>query len=150
MGGRLQELLFLTDHYQGAIAHLAAKDVAFVAVSRAPLDKLQAFRERMGWTHKWVSSHGSDFNYDYQVSFTDEEMENGSGTYNWRVGKFPVKEAPGLSVFRKDGDTVYHTYSTYARGLDVLIGAYNYLDLVPQGRAESGYSMSWVKLHDEY
>ena len=143
---------YLTDHYQGAVVHLAQRDVTLVAASRAPLEKLLAFKKRMGWTHKWVSSFGSDFNFDFQVSFTPEEMESGTGTYNYVVGGFPVNEAPGLSVFLEEGDEVFHTYSTYARGLDVLIGSYNYLDLVPKGRDEAGldYSMAWLRLHDEY
>lgn len=143
---------YLTDHFQGAVVHLAQRDVTLVAASRAPLEKLLAFKKRMGWTHKWVSSHGSDFNYDFGVSFTPEEWEAGTGTYNYRQAKFPAKEAPGLSVFSKEGEDVFHTYSTYARGLDELIGSYNYLDLVPKGRDEGDleYSMAWLRLRDEY
>jgi predicted dithiol-disulfide oxidoreductase (DUF899 family) len=124
-----------------------------VAISRAPLAKLEAYRKRLGWSFKWLSSFDSDFNYDYCVSFTPEALEKGPGFYNyaplWRLGK----EAPGISVFYKDADDkLYHTYSCYSRGLDMLNGAYHYLDLVPKGRDEPGQGnpQFWVRRHDEY
>jgi predicted dithiol-disulfide oxidoreductase (DUF899 family) len=143
----------LADHFDGAAVHLAQRDVTFVAVSRAPLAQIDPFKQRMGWRFKWVSSYGNDFNRDYHVSFDKEEMAKGELYYNYNIGKFPSEEAPGLSVFHKDaaGD-VFHTYSTYARGLDMLIGAYNFLDLVPKGRDEDAlpYTMAWVRHHDRY
>jgi predicted dithiol-disulfide oxidoreductase (DUF899 family) len=143
---------FTCDHLDGAIVHLAARDVTMLAVSRAPLKKITAFKRRMGWRFKWVSSHGSDFNFDYHVSFTKEEEKKNKVNYNYTTGEFMSDELPGLSVFCKDesGD-VFHTYSTYGRGLDQLVGAYNFLDLVPKGRDEDPDStMSWVRRHDEY
>jgi len=141
---------FLADHFDGAIVHLAHRDVTFVVVSRAPLAEIEAYKNRMGWKFKWVSSHGTDFNFDFHVSFTPEQKA--SGEYNYVNSGFPSEEAPGLSTFIRDGGAVYHTYSTYARGLDILIGAYNLLDLVPKGRDEASLSrtMAWVKRHDEY
>lgn len=144
---------FLADHFEPAMVHLAHRDVTLVAVSRAPLAEIEAFKKRMGWTFKWISSFGTDFNRDYQVSFEPEELEAGEVIYNYAPTEFPMSEAPGLSVFFKDGDgQVFHTYSCYARGLDPLITAYNYLDLVPKGRDEDGldFTMAWVRLHDSY
>ena len=144
---------FLTDHVQLAVEHLAQRDVAYVAVSRAPLAKLEAFKKRMGWTHRWVSSAGSTFNFDFGVSFSQADIDAGNIDYNYGQKKFPSTEAPGLSVFVKDDDgKVFHTYSTFARGLDVLIGTYNLLDLVPNGRGEADdeYAMKWVRLRDQY
>ena len=143
----------LADHFDGAAIHLAQRDVTLLAVSRAPLAQIDAFKRRMGWRFKWVSSNGSDFNYDYHVSFTKDEMASEQAHYNYAVGKFPSEEAPGASVFCKDATgNVFHTYSTYARGLDILIGAYNFLDLVPKGRDEDAlaFTMSWVRHHDRY
>ena len=144
---------FLADHLDGALAHLNARDVTLVVVSRAPLPQIAAFKERMGWRFKWVSSHGSEFNFDYRVSFTKKEMAKGQVNYNYEMEKFGSEEAPGVSVFHKQatGD-IFHTYSAYARGLDMLIGAYNYLDLVPKGRDEAGlpWTMAWVRHHDKY
>jgi predicted dithiol-disulfide oxidoreductase (DUF899 family) len=143
----------LADHFDGAAAHLAQRDVTLVVVSRAPLPQIEAFKQRMGWRFKWVSSYGSDFNHDYRVSFTQEEMANGKVHYNYDVSEFPGEEAPGASVFYRDAaGAIFHTYSTYARGLDILIGAYNFLDLVPKGRDEDGlpHSMAWVRHHDRY
>jgi len=143
----------LADHIDGATVHLAQRDVTLVVVSRAPLAKLQAFQQRMGWRFPWLSSFGSDFNRDFHVSFTADEMAKGEMEYNYHITRFPSDEGPGASVFLKDsGGTVYHTYSTYARGLDMLIGAYNYLDLVPKGRDETElpYTMAWVRHHDRY
>jgi predicted dithiol-disulfide oxidoreductase (DUF899 family) len=144
---------FWADNFNGVIAHLNHRDVSLVAVSRAPLEKLEAFRQRMGWTFKWVSSFGSEFNNDFHVSFTPEEMSKGATYYNYEVRKFPSDEAPGISVFHKDAKgEVFHTYSCYSRGLDMLNVAYHYLDLVPKGRDEEQlpFSMAWVRHHDRY
>jgi predicted dithiol-disulfide oxidoreductase (DUF899 family) len=144
---------FVSDHFDGALPHLAARDVAMAAVSRAPLSKIEAFRKRMGWCFKWVSSYGGDFNADFKVSFTQEEMVEGQVEYNFTTQEFPSSEAPGLSVFYKDAaGAVFHTYSTYGRGLEMLVGAYRILDLVPKGRDEDhlGFSMEWVRYHDRY
>ena len=121
-------------------------------VSRAPLPEIEAFKKRMGWKFKWVSSFGNDFNHDYHVSFTKDELANGKGYYNYGGMEFPSEEAPGASVFyAKDGD-IFHTYSAYARGLDILVGVYNFLDLMPKGRDEDAlaFTMSWVRHHDRY
>ncbi len=144
---------YLADHFDGSLVHLAQRDVTLVVVSRAPLAEIDAFRRRMGWRFRWVSSHGSDFNRDYHVSFTPEEMAKGEVYYNYAKEKFPVEEAPGASVFYKnEAGEIFHTYSAYARGLDILVGAYNFLDLVPKGRDEDGldFTMEWVKHHDRY
>ena len=133
--------------------HLAARDVTMVAVSRAPLDKLTDFKKRVGWTFDWVSSQDSDFNYDYEVSFTNKARERCELRYNCRPSQFPADEAPGISVLKKDEDgRIYHTYSTFERGLDMMNAAYHYLDLVPKGRDEAAFymPMTWVKLRDEY
>jgi predicted dithiol-disulfide oxidoreductase (DUF899 family) len=144
---------FWADGFNGFAIHLEQRDLAFVAVSLAPFGKLAAFKARMGWTFKWVSSLGSDFNHDYQVSETAEEKAKGQAYYNYRMGKPFASERPGISVFYRDDDgAVFHTYSCYARGLDMLNAAYHYLDLVPKGRDEAAlpYGMAWVRLHDEY
>src|SRR5262252_1981196 len=144
---------FLADHFDGAAIHLAQRDGAFVVVSRAPFGEIEAYKKRMGWRFKWVSSYGNDFNRDYHVSFTPEELAQGKVVYNYGPSKFPSEEAPGASVFYRDGSgAIFHTYSAYARGLDILIGAYNYLDLVPKGRDEDGlaFTMAWVRHHDRY
>jgi predicted dithiol-disulfide oxidoreductase (DUF899 family) len=144
---------FLADHFDGALVHLAHRDVTLVAVSRAPLAEIEAFKKRMGWRFKWLSSFGSDFNADYHVSFTEDEMAKGEVYYNYHTTQFPSEEGPGASVFYKDADgTIFHTYSAYARGLDILIGTYNYLDLVPKGRDEAAlpWTMAWVRHHDRY
>jgi predicted dithiol-disulfide oxidoreductase (DUF899 family) len=143
---------YLADHFDGANWHLPHRDVTLVAISRAPLAKLAAYKKRMGWRFKWVSSQGTDFNFDYHVSFTKEDEQKNKAYYNYAVGEFINDELPGLSVFYKDenGD-IFHTYSTYARGLDILVGAYNFSDLVPKGRDENPEStMDWVRRHDEY
>ena len=144
---------FLADHFDGAVVHLAHRDATLVVVSRAPLAEIEKFQKRMGWKFKWVSSNGSDFNHDYHVSFTEDEMKNGEVVYNYRKSEFPSEEAPGVSVFARDeaGD-VFHTYSAYARGLDMLLGTYNFLDMVPKGRDEDDlpFTMSWVRHHDRY
>lgn len=144
---------FLADHFNPAIVHLNHRDVSFVAVSRAPLDILERFKQRMGWDFSWVSSERNDFNRDYNVSFSEEEVERGDAYYNYRNKGFPSTEAPGASVFFKDEDgSIYHTYSVYERGLDMFITAYHYLDIVPKGRNENdlSYSMEWLRLHDKY
>jgi predicted dithiol-disulfide oxidoreductase (DUF899 family) len=144
---------FVSDHIDGALPHLAARDVTVTMVSRAPLAKIEAFKKRMGWRFNWVSSYGSDFNADFHVSFTKEEISQGKVNYNYTVQGFPSAEAPGLSVFYKDADGgVFHTYSTYGRGLDPLVGTYTILDLVPKGRDEDylDFSMEWVRHHDRY
>jgi len=184
---------FLADHFDGAAIHLAQRDVTLVVVSRAPLAEIEAYQKRMGWKFKWVSSYGSDFNFDYHLSFTKKELarskvpynyemqEGNDGTttdirtsnqeelsnweqmteekaggkveYNYSMTEFPSEEAPGLSAFIKnETGEVFHTYSAYARGLDILIGAYNFLDVAPKGRDENAlpWSMAWVRRHDEY
>ena len=144
---------FWADGYERMIPHLAARDTGFVVVSRAPLAKLEAFKRRMGWTFDWVSSAPSDFNFDFGVSFTPEQIKSGAKNYNFGTSYFGAEEAPGASVFYRDeaGD-VFHTYSSFARGLDIMNAAYNYLDLTPLGRHEEGlpYPMDWVRLHDQY
>jgi predicted dithiol-disulfide oxidoreductase (DUF899 family) len=142
----------IADGFDGPDIHLAQRNVTFLAASRAPLPKLMSFRDRMGWKFRWVSSLQSDFNWDFQVAFSEEEV-GGEVYYNYKSGKFPMTEAPGLSVFAKDPDgTIYHTYSCFGRGLDALIGTYQYLDLVPKGRDEQNlpFSMGWVRHHDKY
>ncbi len=144
---------FWADNFNGIIVHLNQRDATMIAVSRAPLSKLAAYKKRMGWTFKWVSSLDNDFNRDYHVSFTPEEMEKGEMYYNYGVRKFPREESPGISVFCKDQNgSIFHTYSCYARGLDMLNGAYHFLDLVPKGRDEAGlsYPQAWVRRHDKY
>ena len=143
---------YLADHFDGANRHLPHRDVTFVVISRAPLSEIEAYQKRMGWRFKWLSSHDNDFNFDYHVSFTKEEEKKNQVYYNYGMGEFMSDELPGLSVFYKDeNDEVFHTYSTYARGLDILVGTYNFLDLVPKGRDENPDStMDWVRRHDEY
>jgi predicted dithiol-disulfide oxidoreductase (DUF899 family) len=144
---------YLSDHYDGMTLHLAHRDVTFAVVSRATYTEIAAFKKRMGWRFHWVSSFGSDFNYDYHVSFTKEERDKGAVQYNYTETNFPSEEGPGLSVFQMDPDgQIYHTYSTFARGLDILVGTYNVLDLVPKGRDEDelAFTMSWVRHHDKY
>jgi predicted dithiol-disulfide oxidoreductase (DUF899 family) len=143
----------LADHFDGAAVHLTQRDVGLVVVSRAPLPRIEAFQQRMGWRFRWVSSYGSDFNHDFGVSFTKDELANGKVPYNYGVTAFSGEEAPGASVFYRDAaGGIFHTYSTYSRGLDMLIGAYNFLDLAPKGRDEAGlrHSMAWVRHHDRY
>jgi predicted dithiol-disulfide oxidoreductase (DUF899 family) len=161
----------IADGFDGSVVHLENHDVAFSAVSRAPLEKLQAFRRRMGWSFRWVSSFGSDFNYDLQVSHTAEEWRSGAVEYNFRERDFrpPVdeeapwldgfgatvgtdwetyrREGPGMSAFALEDGVVYHTYSAYERGIDVLWGMYQWLDRAPRGRNETGL---WYRRHDEY
>jgi len=144
---------YVADHFDGLIAHLNARDVSLVAVSKAPLATLQKFQSRMGWKFPWVSSQANDFNRDYQVSWTPEEIAAGKVCYNYGMREVPMEEMPGLSVFvRNAAGEIFHTYSTYSRGLDLLLGAYNYMDLVPKGRDEASleHAMSWVRHHDRY
>lgn len=144
---------FLADHFNPAVVHLAHRDVTMVAVSKAPLEVLESFKKRMGWSFKWVSSFENDFNRDYHVSFTEKENDSGKAYYNYKYMKFPSTEAPGASVFYKDGrGDIFHTYSVYERGLDMFIVAYHYLDIVPKGRDEDNfsYTMEWLRLHDAY
>lgn len=141
---------FLADHFDGANLHLANHDVSLVAVSHAPFAQFQAFKRRMGWQFPWVSSHGSSFNEDFQVSASAEQLAAGTYTYNYEPNSGQERELPGLSVFYRDEQgEIYHTYSTYARGLDILVGTYNFLDLMPLGRNEEG-TMDWVRHHDKY
>lgn len=144
---------FWADNFNGIVIHLNHRDINLVAVSRAPLEKLEAYRKRMGWSFKWVSSYGSDFNWDYNVSFTPEEMEKEKMYYNYRMMSFPSDEGPGISVFYKnDKGEIFHTYSCYQRGLDMLNGAYHYMDLAPKGRDEDElpYTMAWLRRRDQY
>lgn len=143
---------FIGDHLDGVNFHLPHRDVTLVAVSRAPLAKIDAFKARMGWRFPWVSSAASTFNFDYHVSFTPEELKRGEVYYNYGNRAFPQSEAPGLSVFYQNAGKVFHCYSTYGRGLDILLGTYNYLDLVPKGRGEDGLErpMAWLRHHDRY
>lgn len=138
---------FWADNFNGIIPHLNARDVSLVAVSRAPLEKLQAQARRFGWTFKWVSSSGNDFNFDYNVSFTPETIARGEAPYNYTTQDVGSTEMPGISVFFKDGGQIFHSYSTYGRGLDMLNTAYHYLDLAPKGRDEQGLSFpqEWVR-----
>lgn len=144
---------FVSDHFDGTLPHLAARDVTLVAVSRAPLAKLEAFKKRLGWHFPWVSSGGTDFNLDFHVSFTKEEMAQGKVNYNYTMQEFPSTEAPGLSVFYKDDSgAIFHTYSSYGRGVEAPMTTYSILDMVPKGRDEDNldHSMSWVRYHDRY
>jgi predicted dithiol-disulfide oxidoreductase (DUF899 family) len=141
---------FWTDNFNGIDMHLAHRDTSFVLVSRAPIDKLEAYRKRMGWNLRWVSSLGNDFNFDFAVSFPPDEKAT---KYNFNTIKPHGEENPGLSAFRRGDDgAIYRTYSTYARGLDVLNGTYHLLDMTSKGRDEDGlpFSMAWVRRHDRY
>ena len=144
---------FWADNYDGTLAHLAARDISFAVVSNAPLAKLDAYKARMGWSFRWVSAGGGSFNRDFGVSFTQAEVDSGELDYNYAKGRFPTTEAPGISVFNRGADgRLFHSYSCYARGLDMLNGAYHYMDLVPKGRdeAELSYSMAWLRRRDCY
>jgi predicted dithiol-disulfide oxidoreductase (DUF899 family) len=144
---------YLADHFDGMLTHLTQRDTSFVAISKANIDLIESYKTRMGWHFRWVSSAQNDFNRDFEVSFTPEEMVSGV-RYNYRDGvEFPMEEAPGASVFFKDErGQIFHTYSTYARGLDHLIGTYQWLDLTAKGRDEDGlpFTMAWIRRHDEY
>jgi predicted dithiol-disulfide oxidoreductase (DUF899 family) len=145
-----QSCSYMADHTDGMNVHLAARDVTFIAVSRAPLTEIERFRRRMGWKFKWVSSFGTDFNQDFHVSFTPQE-EKRQVEYNYSLQPFASEELPGISVFYQgDAGEVFHTYSTYGRGVEVMMGTYNMLDLTPKGRDESAGGMAWVRHHDRY
>jgi predicted dithiol-disulfide oxidoreductase (DUF899 family) len=142
----------VADNFDANVVHLAQRDVSLVVVSHARLGQIEAFKKRMGWKFKWVSSYENEFNHDYRVSFTDDDVARGN-YYNFGTSGFPSEEAPGLSVFYKDqSGNIFHTYSCYARGGEFLIGPYSYLDLVPKGRDEAGlpFTMAWVRHHDRY
>jgi predicted dithiol-disulfide oxidoreductase (DUF899 family) len=144
---------FMMDHFAPTVPHLAARDVAFAAISHAPIKEILPFKKRMGWNVNWVSAHDTDFNHNFHVSFTEEEIAAGKMEYNYTVMDFPQSEAPGISVFaRDDAGTIYHTYSTYGRGVEVIMGTYRLLDMVPKGRdeAEDEYGMEWLRHHDNY
>jgi predicted dithiol-disulfide oxidoreductase (DUF899 family) len=145
---------FRSDHVAGALVHLEHHDVSLVTISRAPFAEIEAFRMRMGWPFRWLSSYGSDFNYDYHVSFTEEEAATGKVYYNYEIRDFVSEELSGLSVFYKDeADDIFHTYSTYGRGDEMVDTTYMYLDLTPKGRNETGPRHNlgdWVRHHDRY
>ena len=143
----------LGDHYEPLVVHLKARDVSLVTISRAPIDKLEAYKRRMGWSFPWLSSHNCEFNWDFGVSFTQEEMDASQMNYNYRLGRFPSTECPGISSFFKNQEgEIFHTYSAYARGLENFLGIYNFLDIVPKGRDEDElpYGMEWVRHRDRY
>ena len=139
---------FWADNFNPNVIHLNARDVSFAAVSRAPLDKLEAYRERMGWNFHWVSSGATDFNFDYGVSFKPEQQ--GDDVYNYGTLAPRIADREGLSIFAREDGSIFHTYSAYARGIDLVNTAYNYLDLVPRGRDEGDQGQAWVRRHDEY
>jgi predicted dithiol-disulfide oxidoreductase (DUF899 family) len=144
---------YMADHTDGALPHLAQRDLSFVAISRAPIADIERFRQRMGWQFKWVSSGESDFNYDFNVSFTPEQTAQGEVDYNFTMQPFPLPDAPGISVFYKDdAGQIFRTYSTNGRGVEVMMHTYALLDLTPLGRQEEGLAdtMSWVRHHDLY
>ncbi len=142
---------FHADHIDGARVHLENHDVTLLAVSRAPLPEIEAFKQRMGWHFRWVSSFESDFNFDYHVSFSPDEIAKGVVYYNYALREFQSDEMSGISVFCKDaGGDIFHTYSSYARGNEMLLGTYNYLDLTPKGRNETRNLTDWVRHHDRY
>jgi predicted dithiol-disulfide oxidoreductase (DUF899 family) len=144
---------FWADNYNGIEVHLAQRDIKLIAISRAPLEKLNAYKERMGWTFDWYSSLNNDFNFDFKVSFTDAEKESGEPVYNFDTLPFQLNEAPGFSVFSKDEQgNNYHTYSTFASGLDSFNAAYHIMDMMPKGRDEGDlpHPMGWLRRHDQY
>jgi predicted dithiol-disulfide oxidoreductase (DUF899 family) len=145
---------FWADNFNGIPVHLRHRDVSFVAISRAPLAKLRAYARRLGWSFPWYSSYGSSFNFDLHVSFTPEEQRAGEAYYNYERRRIPTSDLVGISVFCRDQrGQIFHTYSTYARGVDMMNGAYHYLDLTPKGRdeaAQPGHPQAWVRRHDEY
>jgi predicted dithiol-disulfide oxidoreductase (DUF899 family) len=139
------------DNFDRVVRHLNHRDITMAAASLAPIGKIEAYRKRMRWGFPWYSSKGSDFNFDYHVSFTPAELRAGKAQYNYRIGPVPFSELPGLSVFRREDGKIFHTYSAYARGLDMLNVAYHYMDLVPKGRDEGAEGqMGWVHRYDEY
>jgi len=145
---------FWADNFDRIPIHLKHRDISFVAISRAPYPKLATYRKRMGWSFKWLSSFGSDFNFDYFASFTPDEVKNGTAYYNYQRSKPQGGEdVVGISVFARDeAGEIFHTYSTYSRGVDMLNGAYHYIDLTPKGRDEAGHDFTqfWVRRRDEY
>jgi len=143
---------FWADHYDGVNYHLGARDTTLVVVSRAPLKEILPFKKRMGWRFRWVSSNQTDFNFDFHVSFTPEQIKSGKLVYNYGLLKTDIDEREGVSAFYKDGrGDVFHTYSSYARGIDLLNTAYNFLDLTAKGRDENpDHSQDWVRYHDKY
>jgi predicted dithiol-disulfide oxidoreductase (DUF899 family) len=143
---------FIADHYNGIVTHLAHRDISFVTVSKAPIEKLVAFRERLGWSFPWVSSASTDFGRDYGVSYTDQELADPTTMYNYDTRPHPIRELPGVSVFAKGpGGGIYHTYSTYARGLEDFLTAYRYIDITPKGRDEAEVGgMGWLRHRDRY
>jgi len=142
---------FWADNFNGIVSHLRQRDVTMIAVSRAPYNKLAAYEKRMGWNFKWVSSENTDFNFNYNVSFTQDEITKKKATYNFTIQDPGETDREGVSVFFKDKTgKIFHTYSAYARGIDMLNVAYHYLDLVPKGRDEKGDGQFWVRRHDEY
>ena len=144
---------FWADHFDGMQAHLGQRDVSFTAISRAPLAKIEGFKKRMGWGFKWVSSSNNDFNYDLYISFTPEQLRSGKAFYNYRYEAMEDEDREGVSAFYKDeSGEIFHTYSSYARGIDLLNGTYNFLDLAPKGRDEDGPEgpQYWVRHHDRY
>jgi predicted dithiol-disulfide oxidoreductase (DUF899 family) len=144
---------YMADHNDGAVPHLSQRDVTFLAISRAPLADIERFRQRMGWKFKWVSSFGTDFNHDFGVNFTQDEMSTGKVDYNYTKQPFPHEEAPGISVFyQDDAGEVFHTYSRFGRGVEVMMHTYPLLELTPKGRDEDAldYPMAWVRHHDRY
>ena len=144
---------FELDHTMGALMHIGNRDVAYAVVSRAPLEKTEPFRRRMGWNVKWVSSYGSDFNFDFHVSFTPQQITSGDAYYNYQTGARVVDEMSGRSVFYKDGSgQIFHTYSSFARGGELFLGSYAFLDITPKGREETinGNLTDWVRHHDRY
>lgn len=144
---------FWADNFNPVVIHLNHRDVTFVAISRAPLTKIKRFKKKMGWSFKWVSSFAGDFNYDYGVSFTPEQIRSGAVVYNYKKGAMNMADREGASVFYKDKrGSIFHTYSCYARGIDMMNTAYQYLDIAPKGRDEEGlnFSQAWVRYHDRY
>ena len=142
---------FVADNFAGALVHLTARDTSFAVISRAPLDKIQRFKQRMGWSFPWLSSFGTDFNYDFQVTTDERQTEYNYAPVSAQPAGRPHKgEREGLSVFLRDGDRLFHTYSTYQRGLDPLLNTYTLLDLTPLGRHENGRIMAWLRYHDQY
>jgi predicted dithiol-disulfide oxidoreductase (DUF899 family) len=144
---------FMADHLDGISMHLAQRDIALLAVSRAPLAEIDRFRQRMGWKFTWASSNGNEFNRDFHVSFAPEDRVDGEVYYNYHLTVFPADEAPGISIFFKsDAGEIFHTYSTFGRGVEVMMGAYNLIDLTPKGRDEQDLpqTMAWVRHHDRY
>ena len=141
---------FIADHIDAARRHFEHADLSFAAVSRAPIGRIEEVRRRMGWDFRWVSSEGSDFNFDFGVSFTPEDMQAGRAIYNFGEVIRDSEDMFGTSIFVKEDGAIFHTYSTYRRGNEMLMGALNWLDLVPKGRNEEAGTMAWVRLHDEY